>query len=115
MYQKNVALTSLINWLRSPIKDSIGLFFWDALQKISSLIKYVIAWSSRNGNQILLGVDPMLNLNQLDLLPPNVVSLLNDKGFKFLKDIYQNEKRYLWTWQWRSVEQVQLPVEYNPL
>lgn len=80
-----------ISWMRKP-KVISGMMspIWRGFLKVYDWIANDICWRVGNGCSCLIGVDPVLGLEENYRLSDNLITSLNNRGLVSLNDIYDN-------------------------
>lgn len=91
IYQKYIWPLNIINWLRRPHWNRLGISaIWKATLEAMPLIRDNLLWRIGNGNAVRIGQDPWLGSGNAHILPDELVLHLNSQGIKYLSQIGDN-------------------------
>lgn len=75
----------IINWLRNPIKISRNLSsIWKGFMNVFNSMEKVLRWQVRTGRQIMVGIDPILGMEENYTFSKHILDFLKDKDFSTL-------------------------------
>jgi hypothetical protein len=86
--QKYIYSSTLLDWIRSPLKKSANCSLtWKATLKSFFVVGDGLAWRIGDGTKVCIGVDPWLGNNVLHILLPKLIKSLHDQGFFHLNQV----------------------------